>query len=99
MKLFFFFFFVLVITLTQTLEDTPKLPLYVGRSYNLLEGNPLSDQVDPGFQHPIFEFSYNNRSTTEDGKYLVPDGVSHRKVSSCSFATNVQTYRGTKSYQ
>jgi hypothetical protein len=30
---------------------------------------------------------------------LVPDGVSHRKVSSCTFSTDVQTYRGTESYQ
>lgn len=30
---------------------------------------------------------------------MVPDGVSHRKVSSCTFSTNIQTYRGTKSYQ
>ena len=81
------------------LEDIPKLPLYVGRSYNLLEGNPLSDRVDPGFEHSIFQFSYNDGERTEDGKFLVPDGVSHRRVSSCSFSTDVQTYRGTKSYQ
>lgn len=71
----------------------------MGRSYDLLSGNPLSDQVDPGFEHSIFEFSYNDRDTTEDGKYLVPDGVSHRKVSSCTFSTDVRTYRGTQTYQ
>lgn len=90
---------VLVLTAVSSQLELPKLPLYVGRSYNLLEGNPLSDQVDPGFQHSIFQFTYNDSETTEDGKFLIPDGVSHRKVSSCSFSTDVQTYRGTKSYQ
>ena len=31
------------------LDDLPKLPLYVGRGYDVLEGNPLSNKVDPGF--------------------------------------------------
>ena len=88
----------LALTLLQVTCDPPKLPLYVGRSYDLLTGNPLSDQVDPGFQHSIFEFSYNDKDTTEDGRYLIPDGVSHRKVSSCTFSTDVRTYRGTQSY-
>jgi hypothetical protein len=83
----------------QAVKDPQKLPLYVGRSYDLLSGNPLSDQVDPGFEHSIFEFSYNNKDTTEDGRYLIPDGVSHRKVSSCTFSTDIRTYRGTESYQ
>ena len=29
----------------------------------------------------------------------MPDGISHRKVSACAFATSVKTYRGTVSYQ
>jgi hypothetical protein len=89
----------LLAVLSIALEDPQRLPLYVGRSYNLLSGNPLSDQVDPGFEHAIFEFSYINKDTTEDGKYLVPDGVSNRKVSSCTFSTDIRTYRGTQSYQ
>lgn len=89
----------LLALVSLAVNEPQRLPLYVGRSYDLLTGNPLSDQVDPGFDHSIFEFSYNNKATTEDGKYLVPDGVSHRKVSSCSFSTDVRTYRGTQSYQ
>jgi hypothetical protein len=80
-------------------SDIPKLPLYIGRSYDLLSGNLLSDSVDPGFQHSIFSFSYNNKETTDDGMYLIPDGVSHRKTSSCTFSTDIKTYRGTQSYQ
>lgn len=30
----------------------PKLPLFIGKGYDILEGNPLSSEgVDPGFQH------------------------------------------------
>ena len=30
----------------------PKLPLYIGKGYNVLLGNPLSSEgVDPGFEH------------------------------------------------
>jgi len=29
----------------------------------------------------------------------VPDGVSHRKTSACSFSTEITQYRGTQSYQ
>ena len=37
----------------------PKLPLFIGKGYNILLGNPLSGEgVDPGFQHVIFEFTY-----------------------------------------
>lgn len=29
----------------------------------------------------------------------MPDGVSHRKTSACSFSTAITQYRGTQSYQ
>jgi len=62
-KIFILLLLVAVPTYLQV-DDTPKLPIYVGRSYDLLTGNPLSDQVDPGFMHSIFEFTYNNKETT-----------------------------------
>lgn len=77
----------------------PKLPLYVGKGYNILIGNPSSEGIDPGFQHEVLEFTYNKNVTTEDGKYLLPDGVSHRKTTACSFSTEINQYRGTQSYQ
>lgn len=48
LKSFLFLTFIVFVHL-QTNADPPKLPLYVGRGYNLLVGNPLSNQVDPGF--------------------------------------------------
>lgn len=89
------------IALVFTIEigDPPKLPMFVGRSYDLLKGNPLSNEIDPGFLSPVFAYTYNNGETTSDGRYLIPDGISHHKVSSCAFSTEIKTYRGSKSYQ
>lgn len=54
--------FILVgLVLTQTVEDPPKMPIFVGRAYDLLKGNPLNSDIDPGFANPIFSFTYNNR--------------------------------------
>jgi hypothetical protein len=89
----------LLLLIPYSISDAPKLPLYVGRSYDLMSANPLSDHVDPGFTHAIFDFTYKNKILTEDGKYMIPDGVAHRKVSSCAFSTDIRTYRGTKTYQ
>lgn len=80
-------------------QNITRLPVFVGRGYDLLRGNPLSDTVDPGFTHSIFDNTYLSSTVTEDGKYLVPDGVTHKKVSSCSFSSTVKIFRGTKSYQ
>ena len=49
------------LALTQTLEDPPKIPIFVGRAYDLLKGNPQNNEIDPGFLNPIFAFTYNNR--------------------------------------
>lgn len=41
--------------------------MYVGSSYHILYGNPKNEYgLDPGFYHPVFEFSYNKNKTTED---------------------------------
>jgi hypothetical protein len=59
----------------------------------------MSNYVDEGFGHPIFKVTYKNKTTTSDNRYLVPDGVVHRVVSSCSFNSAVSSHRGTQSYQ
>ena len=96
----------LVITLASNqltsdtkLEDLPKLPVYLGVGYNLLKGNPLEDHVDEGFAHPIYKVTYHKNETTTDNRYIVPDNMTHRVVSSCSFATAVSEHRGTSSYK
>lgn len=90
----------IAILATCIVAETPKLPLYIGRGYNLLHGNPLSDAgVDPGFNHEIIQFTYKTGETTEDNRYLLPDNISHRKTTSCSFSTAISQFTGTESYQ
>ena len=75
------------------------MPAYIGLGYNLVTGNPLGDTIDTGFSHPIFKVNYDKGQHTQDNRYLVPDGVSSRIMSSCSFSTSVSEHRGTQSYQ
>lgn len=75
------------------------MPVYLGLGYNIIEGNPLSNYVDTGFGHPIFKVSYKHSEKTSDNRYLIPDYVTHRIVSSCSFSSSVTEHRGTESYQ
>lgn len=87
----------------QSLEEeqatVPKMPVYVGLGYNLATGNPLSNSVDTGFGYPIFKIGYKKNQKTSDNRYIVPDGVTHRVVSSCSFESAVTEHRGTQSYR
>jgi hypothetical protein len=51
--------------MTLTFSSPPFMYHLTGNCYNLLKGNPLSDEyndyfADPGFLFPIFEFSYQN---------------------------------------
>lgn len=78
----------------------PKIPMYVGSSYHILYGNPKSEYgLDPGFYHPVFEFSYTKNKTTEDEKFIIPDETTSHRMSTCSFTTEVNSFRGTQSYQ
>ena len=74
--------------------------MHVGRGYHILFGNPRDEkEFDKGFRNPLFEYTYTKKKTTEDGKWLIPDQVVERKISTCSFSTIVNQFRGTKSYQ
>lgn len=35
--------FCIVLVLAQSVEDPPKMPIFVGRAYDLLKGNPLNN--------------------------------------------------------
>lgn len=62
-----------------------KLPSFLGKGYHLLKGNPFTNKIDEGFMAPIFDFSYKQNLTTDDGKYLIPDHTSSVESISCSF--------------
>lgn len=88
----------LVLVQLQSGNLPPKLPLYVGKGYDLLLGNPISSLGEKGFKNFIYELDYKDNVKTQDGKYLVPDRVLERKLSKCSLTTDVQVMRGTASY-
>lgn len=42
----------LMILMAEDVNYPPRLPLYIGKGYNILHGNPISSNgVDPGFNH------------------------------------------------
>ena len=95
-KIFTFIFSLLLVSLSTCI---PKLPVHVGKGYDILQGNPLTDTIDPGFQNQIFSYSYEQKLTTEDGNYLIPDGMRATVEASCSFDSNSKEVTGEHSYQ
>lgn len=72
----------------------------MGSGYDILKGNPDNeDSFDPGFRSRIFQYTYEEQQTTEDGKYLVPDDIDSRLTQTCSLSATTSTFYGTKSYQ
>lgn len=96
------FLFTVVLCSCNTLQmhsGLPEIPNYVGKSYNLAKGNPMAKSIDTGFLADVFQITYNEGRTTEDGKYIVPDGVTRSQVSACAFTSEEKIYRGTQSYR
>ena len=75
---------------------------YLGSCYNILQGNPkvTAGEIDPGFQdgQNIYEFTYNERRTTTDGRYSIPDNTSVYDIQSCSFTFSSTTIKESSSY-
>lgn len=63
-SLIFYIFVILSIVISINCQK-PRLPVYVGIGYDILQGNPFeSDGVDPGFKHAIFVNSYDKNQMT-----------------------------------
>ena len=73
---------------------------YLSSGYNVYYGNPRSTQSgsDPGFKQKIFDFDYNEQLTTDDLRYLVPDGTSFKKDDGCKLDFSSEIISGTSSY-
>merc|ERR550532_1070223 len=79
----------------------PKLPNvgYLGQGYNIFKGNPQSSSVvDPGFQQPLLGLTYEDESTTADGKYVIPDKTNAEQIAICNSKSETKTISGAKSY-
>jgi hypothetical protein len=77
----------------------PRLPLHVGKGYDLFSGNPFTNKLDPGFRSQIFSFTYKSQQQTDDDSYLIPDDIESTTESSCAFDSNTQEITGAQSYQ
>ena len=93
------FLFLLTILLVSIYAQPQQLPMYIGSGYNVITGNPLVNSRDPGILQSLFQFHYTKGITTEDGKYLIPDEVYHRKSSSCSLSSQTEIIRGGDTYK
>ena len=75
---------------------------YVLRGYDIYFGNPSSVKKgtpDPGFKDPIFKADYKQSRTSEDGRYLVPKGMSMLSCeNTCSMNFNSEKIAGTHSF-
>ena len=73
---------------------------YLGQSYNIFIGNPHNTHgEDPGLTgKPVFALSYNQRKTTPDGCYSIPDYTSVEDASACSFTFSSNSVHNVASY-
>ncbi len=44
-------------------QQTPRLPIYLGRGYNIVLGNPVSSSLDNGFEFSVYSFAFRNTTT------------------------------------
>lgn len=83
----------------QDLSPLPNVD-YLASGYNIIYGNPQTTKagVDYGFTQKIFDLSYSEYLTTDDLRYLVPDGTSFKKNSGCVLDFSTQVISGAGSY-
>ena len=89
-------------THTHTDPVPPRFPNigYLGSTYNIFKGNPYSTYgFDPGFTtHNIFQFTYLRRSTTENGRYSIPDNINVLEDAVCNLIFNTDIIEDIGSY-
>lgn len=74
---------------------------YIGSGYDIVRGNPhAKGTVDLGFKFKsVFEFNYESKTITADGRFTVPDGFSVSPPSfSCSLDSQAIEILGESSY-
>ncbi len=83
----------------QGCSNIPKIPSNLGKGYDIVFGNPSSNNVDPGFKFDVVAFDFKDGATTDDKKFLVPDGIVFQKSPPSTYNSAVGEFRGTQSYQ
>jgi hypothetical protein len=73
----------------------------IGSGYNIYEGNPLfSTGIDEGMKLSgnVFDITYSQNRTTEDGKYLIPDQVESGELKGCYGESDEYSFTGMDGY-
>ena len=80
------------VNIPDGLKTMPNLGFLLS-GYDLMFGNPLPTSAsgvltsDPGFRLPIFASDFSKGQTTQDNRYLVPNGMSFRSCAgTCSLS-------------
>ena len=69
----------------QDCSNIAKFPMFLGRGYDIIYGNPSTNTIDSGFRAPVITFDYKDGTMTEDKKFMIPDGYSLKRSPECSY--------------
>ena len=80
-------------------QPSDRIPVKIGRGYDILKGNPLSDGEDPGVKSAqIIKLNFDNSKSTSDGKFLIPDEIDGIQQSQCSNDDTLSEIDSMKEY-
>jgi MAC/Perforin domain len=89
----------------STKDTMPNIGFLLA-GYDIIYGNPLPTSAsgvltsDPGFRLPIFDADFSRAETTQDLRYLVPDGLSVRSCTgTCSLSFTSSIMETTSQYR
>lgn len=91
-------------TLSKTIDQATQTKMtnigYLSYTYDIYYGNPQPTQgFDPGSRnYPIYNFLYNKKTTTSDGRYLIPDNIVGIGEQVCNLDFSSSSITGTNSY-
>eukprot|EP01012_Entosiphon_sulcatum_P042862 TRINITY_DN56_c0_g1_i1.p1 TRINITY_DN56_c0_g1~~TRINITY_DN56_c0_g1_i1.p1 ORF type:complete len:447 (+),score=63.99 TRINITY_DN56_c0_g1_i1:1116-2456(+) len=72
---------------------------FIGQSYDLLRGNPFSQNYDPGFTGQlVINQTYLKHYTTPDKRYSIPDCTSGEVVKACTYQATSVTMKSMSDY-
>ena len=77
-----------------SIGELEAMPLFTKAGYSL-----KSNLVDPGFRNQIFNFTYNQNSQSDDGKYEIPDNVIVNNRAGCEYLQTANEYFSSIDYQ
>jgi hypothetical protein len=71
----------------------------LGVGYDALQGNPLTDERNPGFKERVLRLVYSNSETTADGVWSLPDYVDAQQRFKCEYDKEATTVWTEENYR